>query len=93
MIRIFKDRLGIDGETAIIKGQIKRILTVMPQDGWPTVWYEVSDDEPQKVIEIVTIGTGWPMDSSILEEMQYIGSVIDGGGFVWHYYANEYEEL
>lgn len=93
MIRIFKDRLGINGEVATIKGQIKRILTVMSQEGWPTVWYEVSDEELHKQIEIVAVGTGWPMDNEILESMEYIGSVIDGGGYVWHYYADEYEEL
>ena len=93
MIRIFKDRLGINGEVTTIKGQIKRILTVMSQVGWPTVWYEVSDEEPHKQIEIVAVGTGWPMDDEALEGMEYIGSVIDGGGFVWHYYADEYEAL
>ena len=93
MIRIFKDRLGINGEVATIKGQIKRILTVMSQEGWPTVWYEVSDEGPRKQIEIVAVGTGWPVDNETLEGMEYIGSVIDGGGYVWHYYANEYEEF
>lgn len=65
----------------------------MSQVGWPTVWYEVSDEEPHKQIEIVAIGTGWPMDNEVLKDMEYIGSVIDGGGYVWHYYADEYEEL
>lgn len=93
MIRIFKDRLGIDGEITTIKGQIKRILTVMPQDGWPTIWYEVSDEKPQRSVDIISIGTGWHMLDATMEGMTYIGSVIDGGGYVWHYYADEYEEL
>lgn len=89
MVKIYKDRLGIEGSVVTIKGRIKKILTVQLQNGWPHVWYEVSDKEwvKDKEIKIIAIGTGWEI-SDESAYWHYIGTVQDVDGYVWHYYSN-----
>ena len=90
MVKVCKDRLGIDGNTATIKGKIKKILCVQMQDGWPYVWYEVSDKEyvKEKEIKIVSVGTGLDIVDEI-SWWNYIGTVQDVDGYVWHYYSDD----
>ena len=75
-MKIYKDRLGIGGNVVTIKGKIRKILTVQLQNGWPHVWYEVSDKDwvKEKEIRIISIRTGWdiPDDTSY---WNYIGTV------------------
>ena len=75
-LKIYKDRLGIEGNVATIKGRIKKILTVQLQNGWPHVWYEVSDKEwvRDREIKIIAIGTGWEIPDEIAY-WDYIGTV------------------
>lgn len=90
MIRIYKDELGMDGQVVAIKGKIKKILTTQFQPGsGPCVWYEVDDKLKEVEINIIAIGTGWELPDSI-KHWDYIGTVQDGMGFVWHYYATPF---
>ena len=87
MIRIYKEKLGTDGELTVIKGKVKNILTTQFQPGiGPCVWYEVDDDLKEIEIQIIAIGTGWDLPKNI-KYWDYIGTVQDEFGFVWHYYA------
>lgn len=89
MVKIYKDKLGIEGNIITIKGRIKKILTVQLQNGWPHVWYEVSDKEwvKDREIKIIAIGTGWEIsDTSVY--WNYVGTVQDVDGYVWHYYSD-----
>ena len=90
MVKIYKDRLDIEGNVITIKGRIRKILTVQLQNGWPHVWYEVSDKEwvRDREIKIVAIGTGWEI-SDESAYWNYIGTVQDVDGYVWHYYSND----
>ena len=76
MVKIYKDRLGIEGKVITIKGKIRKILTVQLQNGWPHVWYEVSDKEyvKEKEIKIIAIGTGWEIPDEV-SWWNYIGTV------------------
>ena len=90
MIKIYKDALGFDGEITTIKGKIKKILTAQFQPGsGPCVWYEVDDDLKDIEVNIIAIGTGWELPKEI-KFWDYIGTVQDGMGFVWHYYATPF---
>ena len=93
MTRIYKYKLGINGQIVAIKGQIKNILTVQAQDGWPHIWCEVDDDIEEWTLRTIAIGTGWDLPNGFLDGYSYIGTVQDEAGFVWHYYGSEYEEL
>ena len=90
MVKIYKDRLGIEGNIVTIKGRIKKILTVQLQNGWPHVWYEVSDKEwvKDREIKIIAIGTGWEIPDEIAY-WSYVDSVQDVDGHVWHYYSDD----
>ena len=90
MIRIYKNELGTDGALTTIKGKIRKILTTQFQPGsGPCVWYEVDDDVKEIEIQIIAIGTGWDLPKNI-KYWDYIGTVQDGFGFVWHYYATPF---
>jgi hypothetical protein len=89
-LKIYKDRLGIEGNVVTIKGKIRKILTVQLQNGWPHVWYEVSDKEwvKDREIKIIAIGTGWEIPDEIAY-WNYVGTVQDINGYVWHYYSDD----
>ncbi len=93
MIKIYKDELGVDGQITTIKGKIKKILTAQFQPGaGPCVWYEVDDDLKDIEVKIIAIGTGWELPKEI-KFWDYIGTVQDGFGFVWHYYATPFSNI
>ena len=90
MIKIYKDKLGVNGDTVVLKKQFKRILTVQNQPGvGPCVWYEVDDNLREIEIIIIAIGTGWELPEQ-LKFWDYIGTVQDDAGYVWHYYATHF---
>ena len=93
MIKIYKSTLKFDGEITTIKGKIKRILTTQFQPGsGPCVWYEVDDDLKDIEVKIIAIGTSQELPREI-KFWDYIGTVQDGIGFVWHYYAAPFNNV
>lgn len=90
MIKIYKNALGLDGEVTKIKGKIRKILTVQLQPGvGPVCWCEVDERCKEIEISICAIGTGWELEKNI-DMLDYIGTVQDDMGFVWHYYATPF---
>lgn len=63
-------------------------IHVALQRGAAYMWFEVPLSETSlqdlQEVELFCVGTGhsFPNDSRF-----YLGTVIDGSGFVWHYYA------
>lgn len=86
MKRIYKYTLGRDGDVVHYTGKFERFLDVRTQNGIPTVWIELNDDVPEISIDIVAIGTGWELPTEVMTQLNYVGTAIDGFGFVWHYY-------
>ena len=87
MIKIYKDKLDVENQITIIKGKIRKILTAQFQPGsGPCVWYEVDDELEDIEVKIITIGTGWELPKEI-KFWDYIGTVQDDMGFVWHCYS------
>lgn len=93
MKRIYKYALGRDGEVVTYKGKFEKFLQIHTQNGIPTVWIEVNDDLPETSIDIAAIGTGWELPADVMTQMGYIGTAIDGFGFVWHYYWTKTPEV
>ena len=88
---IYKYKLGIDGESVIIKGKIRNILKVDFQPGEGIVCRCEVDDRCDEIsIKIVCVGTGWDPLPEEINYMDYIGTAQDGLGYVWHYYATPF---
>lgn len=93
MVKIYKYELGLDGEITKIKGKIRKILTTQFQSGsGPCVWYEVDDELKDIEVKIIAIGTGWELPREI-KFWDYIGTVQDDMGFVWHYYVEPFNNI
>lgn len=86
---IFKYDLPINGNVKDITGQFCNIRHLETQDGLPRIWIECDSNYVEQTITLVAIGTGWPFD--VDDGWQYYGSVIDGAGYVWHYYGSPFE--
>lgn len=86
---IYKYELPVDGGVKEITGNFRNIRYIESQNGIPMMWIECDKKCKEQTITIVAIGTEWPFD--VDENWQYYGSVIDGAGFVWHYYGSPFE--
>lgn len=60
-----------------------RFLHLALQGYIPTVWAEVDPARITQQVVIRTYGTGHP----ITEGGEYLGTLQDAEGFVWHFYA------
>lgn len=58
-----------------------QVLTVQMQHGVPTLWARVTPSAFPEPRDFMVVGTGHPILNSLAI---YIGTVQDGGGFVWH---------
>jgi hypothetical protein len=84
MRKIYKYELGINGDITTIKGPIEKVLTIQWQNGTgPVMWAIIDTDKNEQEINIVALGTGWDLPEQIQE---YIGTLQDDMGYVWHYF-------
>ncbi len=61
-------------------------LHVGLQSGRPQVWFEVDPDVKETYEYVFTcVGTGWAFED---QNQWHIGTIIDEGGYVWHFYAH-----
>lgn len=88
MVKIFKYGVGTDGIKAVIKGRFKQILDIQMQNGNPKVWILLDDDYDEKTWAITSVGTGWEINEI---SGDYVGTVQDDYGYVWHYFLEELE--
>ena len=90
MKKIYKYELPIGGHTITIDDPIEKVLSIQLQYGGPTMWAMIDFDLPNKSTHIISVGTGWEITAGVDE---YIGTVQDEQGFVWHYFSQEIKEL
>lgn len=81
-IRIHKLVLGMETIARIPLGA--RFLSVQIQGGAPCVWYEFNPCAETVPVMFFVVGTGNDFEPG---NAQYVGTVQDPSGFVWHYYA------
>ena len=53
----------------------------------PVIWVECDANGPSVNYRISCIGTGQPFEKR--EGMEYLGTLQENSGFVWHYYLEE----
>ena len=90
MRKIYKYKLGFEGEIVNIKARIEKILDIQPQGSDVVLWALINDDFPEKDLDIIAIGTGWDLPSGADE---YLGTAQDEFGLVWHYFTVDIPEL
>lgn len=86
MKQILKYPVGTQGFRQIIKGKFDKFLSIQEQDGVVCAWFEINDDNPEISLEIISVGTGWPLPDGFCDKREYIGTVQCRDGYVWHYY-------
>lgn len=87
MKKIYKYRLPIDGQSVKIDAYVIEWLEIHCQHGWPHIWAVVDDDFAPVENEIVAWGTGWPLPDDVYYGTDYLGTAVDGAGYVWHYFV------
>ena len=88
MKRIYKYKLPVDGGIEKISAAVVKWLQIEVQDGWPHIWAVVDTEGRNKDYEFIAWGTGWDVPDELLE-CEYMGTAIDGYGYVWHYFMDE----
>lgn len=89
MKKIYKYKLPRDGQSITVDDYVLEWLRPGVQDGWPHIWAVVDTERSGMTTEIVAWGTGWPLPDDVYYGTEYLGTVEDGAGFVWHYFAEE----
>ena len=74
-----------------IEGCIEKFLDIQMQNGVPVIWAIVDTELRDKKFYIYCYGTGWELNDG--EELEdYLGTVQDNEGYVWHYFLEEVYE-
>lgn len=91
MRKILKYELNIAGASTVLYAPIEQLLKVEWQDGTGAVlWAIVNDELENNTWKITSLGTGWTIPDGVDD---YIGTVQDDFGYVWHYFLLHTEEL
>ena len=84
MKKIYKYELNIAGDMTIIDAPIDQLLKIDWQNGTGAVLWAIIDDEWEPTTwRIMSLGTGWTVPDGMND---YIGTVQDEFGYVWHYF-------
>lgn len=87
MKQIFK--YSVQPGTNIICAKVVKWLNIGMQAGAVYAWGIVDEDAPEKEWDVKLIGTGWEFEDFWSDEAQYLNTVIDEEGYVWHGFAAE----
>lgn len=90
MKKIYKYKLPVDGSVERINAAVVKWLQIGVQDDWPYIWAIVDTEGRSKEYEFIAWGTGWDVPNELLD-CKYMGTAIDGYGYVWHYFMDEQE--
>lgn len=82
MITIHKHPLDNFGEVRLPSKH--EFLTVQMQNNKATFWFKVDTDSNECVKSYVLYGTGWEINEYDSTNEEYIATVQDTDGFVWH---------
>ena len=72
------------GGTIYYTDRFKRFLTVQNQEGYSNCWAMIDENEDNKTVMFMCCPTGEQWDE--VSEMEYLGTVKDNNGYVWHYF-------
>lgn len=91
MKKIYKYALPLDGKSIQVSDYIIEWLKVGMQNGWPYIWAVIDAEREGMMTEIVAWGTGWILPDDVYYDTDYLGTAIDGAGYVWHYFAKTHQ--
>ena len=74
-----------------IEGHIEKLLDVQIQNGVPVIWAIVDTELINRKFYIYCYGTGWELNEVEIRG-DYLGTIQDDEGYVWHYFLEEIEE-
>lgn len=81
----------IPGEIVTIEDKILKVLDIQYQNSNPILWALIdADSKVSPPIQIAAFGTGWEIPNGAKE---YLGTLQDNNGYVWHYFTIELEDL
>lgn len=83
MRKIYKYQIPNYGFSNVQMPVGAKIVAVQPQRGYAMMWAEVDPDAPTEERKFLIVGTGQPLTE---DAKTYVGTIQDGGGFVWHVY-------
>ena len=86
---ILKYPLYRGGVPTEIKCRFVRVLDIQLQNNTATAWILTDDSVPEVEVNIIPIGTGWDIPAEIMEVLEYIKTIQDSYGFVWHYHMKK----
>lgn len=66
-----------------------KLLTVQIQNGLPTLWALVDPSTVKVTKEVIMYGTGWDIEETAATVGDYLGTVQDNNGFVWHFFGDK----
>lgn len=76
---------------AKIEGCIEKFLDIQIQNEIPVIWAIVDTELVSRKFYIYCYGTGWELNKDEARG-DYLGTVQDNEGYVWHYFLEEIEE-
>ena len=85
-VKILKYQVAGNGELTNIICRKSKILDIQLQGYSMMCWIETRDDLPEVATSILSIGTGWDMPSDFMDGANFIKTVQDACGYVWHFY-------
>lgn len=72
-----------------IKCRFVRLLDIQVQRSVVTAWILTDDSVPEVEVELIPIGTGWEIPPEVMDKVEYVKTVQDAYGFVWHYHMKK----
>lgn len=75
-----------------VEGCIEKFLDIQMQNGVPVIWAIVNTELKGRRFYIYGYGTGWELNEMVEARGDYLGTVQDNEGYVWHYFLEDIEE-
>jgi hypothetical protein len=91
MKTIHKLRLMIGPNILFMQISSPRCVLHIGEDGnrHPCIWYEADDSLPKdRSYRVKAYATGQEIKEGH-DSMNFLGTLVDSAGFVWHFYSNE----
>lgn len=87
--RILKYHLYNGEVSTEIKCRFVRLLDIQVQHSVVTAWILTDDSVPEVDVELIPIGTGCEIPPEVMDKVEYVKTVQDAYGFVWHYHVKK----
>ncbi len=84
--RILKYPLEYTETPTVVRCRFSKLLDIQEQNRKTFAWILTDESAEERDVTLVPIGTGWFLTSEMLDGMEYVKTVQDSFGYVWHYF-------